>query len=283
MAFNFKSLFWNVLPKKIYGLIGAPGTGKSFRAFLLADKYNIHYVIDDGLLLKDQKILAGYSANEEKFHVSAIKRAIFTETKHAREVRKALQKEHFNSLLILCTSENMLKKIIQRLHLPKKYKVIKIEDIATKEEIQLAQKSRIKEGKHVIPIPVIEVKKKYPTLVLNAIHLFKKEKGKEKIIEKTIVRPNFNEEGKIQISPEALNQMIIFCIEEYSPDIKLLKNKLIHEDSLRYSMKLYVAADYQKTTPDILLRLRNTIKEKIENFTGLTISKIDIEIKKTIS
>ena len=258
MSFSFDNLFWGVLPKKIYGLVGAPGTGKSFRAFLLADKYNIHYVIDDGLLLKDQKILAGYSAKEEKYHVSAIKRAIFTETKHAREVRKALQKEHFKSLLILCTSENMLKKIIERLHLPKKYKVIRIEDIATKEEIQLAQKSRIKEGKHVIPIPVIEVKKKYPSLVLNAIHLFKKEKGKEKIIEKTIVRPNFNEEGKIQISPEALNQMVIFCIEEYSPDIKLLKNKLIHEYTLRYSIKLYIAADYQKTTPDILLKLRIT-------------------------
>ena len=113
MSFSFDNLFWGVLPKKIYGLVGAPGTGKSFRAFLLADKYNIHYVIDDGLLLKDQKILAGYSAKEEKYHVSAIKRAIFTETKHAREVRKALQKEHFKSLLILCTSENMLKKIIK--------------------------------------------------------------------------------------------------------------------------------------------------------------------------
>jgi uncharacterized alkaline shock family protein YloU len=177
----------------------------------------------------------------------------------------------------------MLKKIIERLHLPKKYKMIKIEDIATKEEIQLARKSRIKEGKHVIPIPIIEVKKKYPTLVLNAIHLFKNVKGKEKVIEKTIVRPNFNEDGKIQISPEALSQMISFCIEEYSPDIKLLKNKLIHEDKLRYSVKLYIAADYQKTTPDILLKLRNIIKEKIESFTGLTISKVDIEIKQTIS
>ena len=73
--------------------------------------------------------------------------------------------------------------------------------------------------------------------------------------------------------------MISFCIEEYSPDIKLLKNKLINEDKLRYSIKLYIAADYQKTTPDILLKLRNIIKEKIESFTGLTISKVDIEIK----
>ena len=63
----------------------------------------------------------------------------------------------------------------------------------------------------------------------------------------------------------------------------MLKNKLTHEDRLRYSVKLYVAADYQKTTPDALLKLRNIIKEKIENFTGLAISKVDIEIKKTIS
>ena len=61
------------------------------------------------------------------------------------------------------------------------------------------------------------------------------------------------------------------------------KNKLINEDKLRYSIKLYIAADYQKTTPDILLKLRKIIKEKIESFTGLTISKVDIEIKQTIS
>lgn len=281
MRIFFKNFIWSLLPKKIYGLIGGPGTGKSFRAFLVAEKYNIQYIIDDGLLLKNQKILAGSSAKEEKYHVSAVKKAIFNETRHAREVRKKLYEERYRSLLILATSENMLHKIIERLHLPPPHRIIKIEDIATEEEIRLAQKSRIKEGKHVIPIPAIEVKKKYPQLVLNAIHMFKNEKGKQKIFEKTIVRPNFNENGKISISEEAIVQMISHCVNEYSKNIKIIKIK-IQEEKEAYNIKLNVAADYLFTTPEKLIKLRNIIKEKIEVFTGMPIAKVDIEIKKSL-
>jgi ABC-type dipeptide/oligopeptide/nickel transport system ATPase component len=44
---------------KVYALIGESGTGKSFRAKLVAQKYGIEHIIDDGLLIKENKILAG--------------------------------------------------------------------------------------------------------------------------------------------------------------------------------------------------------------------------------
>ena len=168
----FNKIVSKILPKKIYGLVGSPGTGKSFRAFLVAEKHNIQFIIDDGLLIKGQQILAGRSAKKEEYHVSAVKKAIFQDTKHAREVRKKLTQEKYKSVLILGTSVNMIYKIAERLHLPKPFKIIKIEDISTEEEIRNAQKNRLKYGKHVIPIPLIEVKKKYPNLVLHAIHMF---------------------------------------------------------------------------------------------------------------
>ena len=53
---NFLGLFKGITT---YALVGPSGTGKSFRARLVADKYKIEAIIDDGLLIKDERILKG--------------------------------------------------------------------------------------------------------------------------------------------------------------------------------------------------------------------------------
>jgi len=281
-----KDIIWGLLPKKIYGLVGAPGSGKSFRAFLIAEHHKIDFIIDDGLLIKGQKIIAGKSAKKEKLRFSAIKRAIFHEIKHAREVRKALYRERFRSVLIIATSDGMLEKICKRLHIPKPSKIIRIEDVATQDEIMEAQISRKKHGKHVIPIPLIEVKKKYPNIVLHAIHLFINEpkgfffkKNKKRLIEKTIVRPNYGENGKIVISEAALLQMVTHCISEYSSNIKLLK-VIVKELEEGYSLNLKLSINYMMNSAAVIKDIQNVIKDKIEEFTGIYIEKVDIEIAK---
>jgi len=42
---------------KSYALVGSSGTGKSFRAKLVAQKYGIDLIIDDGLLIRGDQIL----------------------------------------------------------------------------------------------------------------------------------------------------------------------------------------------------------------------------------
>jgi len=49
---------------EIFALVGESGTGKSYKAILVAHKYNISYIIDDGLLIRKDKILAGHSAKK---------------------------------------------------------------------------------------------------------------------------------------------------------------------------------------------------------------------------
>ena len=51
-----------------------------------ANNHKIECIIDDGLLIKDGKILAGTSAKEPT--IFAIKRAIFMDEDHALEVKK---------------------------------------------------------------------------------------------------------------------------------------------------------------------------------------------------
>ena len=285
MANNIKKIFWKMLPKKIYALVGPPGTGKSFRAFLIADKYHIEYIIDDGLLIHDQQIIAGKSAKDEQYHVSAVKCAIFHDQKHAREVRHALVSRHYTSVLILGTSENMVNKICLKLHLPKPRKIIRIEDIATEEEIRIAQRSRLKDGAHVIPIPMIEVKKTYPNIVMKEFvdfitapkQLFSRRK-KTPQGRKTIVRPNFGSDGKISISETALLQMVSHCVQEYSTEVRLQKVS-VNEQPSGFSLGLDIYIDYTMNTPEALKQIQKIVKDKIEQFTGIPIQQVDINIK----
>ncbi len=85
----------------VYTLIGKSGTGKSTNAIQFAYEHNISAIIDDGLLIKGTKILAGTSAKNETNRIQAVKRAIFTEEDHAEAVRQALAGNDVRRLLIL--------------------------------------------------------------------------------------------------------------------------------------------------------------------------------------
>ena len=86
-------LAWRFRGIRVYALVGKSGTGKSFRAKLIMQKHSIDLLIDDGLLIKDQKIIAGKSAKREKAYLAAVKTALFTEKEHRRAVRHALERQ----------------------------------------------------------------------------------------------------------------------------------------------------------------------------------------------
>ena len=44
---------------KVYAFVGPSGTGKSYRAQMVASENDINFIIDDGLLIKDNEIVAG--------------------------------------------------------------------------------------------------------------------------------------------------------------------------------------------------------------------------------
>src|SRR5215510_7116893 len=139
MFLDFFSFLKNI---KVFALVGESGTGKSFRAKLVAQKYGIEFIIDDGLLIRENRILAGHSAKKEKTFLAAVKVALFDEKAHRDEIARRLQSEKIRNVLVLGTSEKMVYKIAARLQLPPPKKIIKIEDIATQEEIDKAIRTR---------------------------------------------------------------------------------------------------------------------------------------------
>ena len=58
---------------KVYAFVGPSGTGKSYRAQMVAAERNIKYIIDDGLLINDTKVVAGESAKKAPTKIETIR------------------------------------------------------------------------------------------------------------------------------------------------------------------------------------------------------------------
>jgi len=287
--------------KKIFALVGESGTGKSFHAKIVAQKYRIDFIIDDGLLIKDNRILAGHSAKKEHSFMAAVKVALFDEKSHRDEVARRLQSEKYRRILLLGTSEKMVNKIAARLQLSTPLKIIKIEDIASQEEIDKAIRTRRIEGKHVIPVPSVEIKKNYPNIFYDAIRIFKRRMAPEKLPigthpadsagipsvigpvptmhEKSLVRPEYSKHGRVFISEGALIQFVTHCADEYNKDIKI-KKIMVKVTEMGYRLVITIDVPYGTELGGNIQELQQFIIDNVERYTGILIEEVNIIIDK---
>ena len=283
---SISDVYWFFKGIKVYALVGDSGTGKSFRAKLLAQKYGIELIIDDGLLIRDDKIVAGHSAKREATFLAAVRVALFDDNSHRDTIARALQFQKFKKVLILGTSDKMVNKIAVRLQLPQPQKIIRIEEIATQEEIEKAIRSRRVEGKHVIPVPSIEVQRNYPQIFYDRVRVLLKRKqnplnvlNQSKIYEKSVVRPEFSKTGRVTISEAALSQMVIHCIGEYDDQIRV-KKLSIKTDAQGYRLVIVIDVPFGTQLTGKIHKMQEYIVENIERFTGILIEDVHIIIDK---
>ncbi len=278
-----RHLMWLLRGVQVFALVGRSGTGKSFRAKLVSEKYGIELIIDDGLLIRDQKIIAGRSAKREKAFLSAIKTALFEDPVHLKQVREAIESQKFKRILVLGTSERMVRKISGRLRLPPPSKVLNIEQLASKEEIEIAIKSRT-EGKHVIPVPTVEIRQNYPQFVYDSVKVFFKKKLSlvpqgQQVFEKTVVQPEFTKKrGRVEISETALTQMILHCVDEWDDAISIKKISVKH-DARGYRLRLKVHLPMGVNMSGSLHDMQEYIISSIQRYAGVLIESVDITVE----
>jgi len=279
----FKYAFWKIKGTKVYALVGKSGTGKSFRSKMVAEEHNIDLIIDDGLLIKGDKMLAGKSAKQDLTFIAAVRTAVFDDEEHQKAVMTALQKERYHRILIIGTSEKMVRKIATRLSLPQPEKIFHIEDIATKDEIDTAMRVRFTEGKHVIPVPSIEITRTSPKIVLDSMKvLFKRRKAfpwkRTQIFEKTIVRPEFTKFSKAVISDAALTQMVIHCLDEFDPSIKVKSvSAKVYDNGYSLTVKLRIPTTHMMKTS--MAELQEYISESLEKYGSIFIATVSIDVE----
>lgn len=272
---------------EVLALVGPSGTGKSHRALVVAHDYNVDAIIDDGILIMGTKIIAGKSAKREASRIQAVRRAIFMEDEHAMEVHQALLKVQPNRLLLLGTSENMVHKIAKALKVPAISKIIRIEDIASQAEIEKAQHCRLKEGKHIIPVPTIELKPHFSGYLIDPLDIFfKRSKNtRRKLGEKSIVRPIFSYYGKLIISDDAISAMV----NKVAIDNGIAKTKHVrirrdteHNSEKGIDIKLDVILYYGEPFNELVYNTQEKIRTAIEYMTGMNVKKVDILVKSFI-
>lgn len=264
---------------RIYALIGPSGTGKSHRASMVAIEKNTEAIIDDGLLIANGRIVAGYSAKRESTRVAAVKRAIFADPDHAAAVREAITRLRLSSLLVLGTSMNMVNHIARALQLDScPVTWIPIETVATVDERNLAQKIRLEQGKHVIPAPTMEVRKSFSGYLIDPLRFIFRRKGRSVFVEKSIVRPTYSGLGRFYISDTVITALVIHAASQYS-GVSSVYRVVVQSGRAGLSITLEIGVFVPTGLFMLLEGVQNRVRQAIEDMTALSVLMLDIEAK----
>lgn len=265
---------------KIYAFVGPSGTGKSYRAQMVAKENNVKYIIDDGLLVCDNNVVAGTSAKKAPTKVETVKKAIFINEADKNEMKKAIKKYKPESILILGTSDGMIDKITENLGIPKPCKRIYIQDVATEAEMEEAKRIRTTQGKHVIPVPTFEIKKDFSGYILDPLQIFKfKGKGNDPYIaEKSIIRPTFSYMGNFTISDSVFRQIAEYLATRSEAIHKVMRTRVesTPEGPIIY---MEVSINFGFNILTALRDFKEKIKKEIEKLTTMSVKDITIVAK----
>lgn len=265
---------------KVYAFVGPSGTGKSYRAQMIANERGISFIIDDGLLIKENEVIAGESAKKAATKVATVKHALFYEESEREPIIKAFKKYKPESILILGTSDGMVQKIAANLGLPEISETIYITDVATEEEMKTARRIRVTEGKHVIPVPTFEIKKDFSGYLLDPLQIFKsKGKGQQPYIsEKSIIRPTFSYLGKFTISDLVFRQILEYLAVQTPAIHKILKARV---DNFGEGVKIYmeVSIVYGFNVVEGLNKFKEKSRKEIEKLTAMNVVELDVVAK----
>ena len=272
-----------VVKVKIYSLTGRAGTGKSFHAINLCAKLNIESIIDDGLFIYKNRVEAGKSSKRQKTRVGAIKTALFTDDEHCDDVKKAIKKVNPESILIIGTSDEMADRITKRLGLPIPSNRIYIEDITTEEERREADRERTKEGKHIIPVPTLQLRRDFAGYFMDPMRFLRERDvmGRKEEREKTVVRPTYSYMGDFYISDTVFSDIAKCIADEMDKNIEVAG---VYENTSpdNMIMKIIINTGGESAVWNIAEEFHRRFLEITEQMTAYNIVNLEVEVRNLI-
>lgn len=267
----------------VIGFIGASGTGKSYHALAVAYDYHVSCMIDDGLLIYQNSIIAGISAKEETNRLKAVRRAVFCDSAHAEAVKAALGRIKPERLLILGTSRHMVHRICEALDLPWASSFVSIEDVSDPAEIAKARTIRLNEGKHIIPVPTMELKHRFRGYLLQPVKAFLRRRGgkKEADVEHSVVRPVFSYYGKLIFADEGLEHLIRYGLRNLSGLAGIHKIAVAeHGAPARHGLEITLSVDVYcgEPVPKVMAAVKKTLQREIEYTAGMSVEVLKITV-----
>ena len=268
---------------KVYALVGVSGTGKSHQALNVAINEGIQFIVDDGLLINERRKVAGHSAKKERTYLGAVKRAIFLDPEHRNEVTNALALYAPDKLLIIGTSIRMVERIAKRLNLGEIDQLIQIEEVSSDEDLQMARYYRDVQGKHVIPLPTVEVKKDFSGYFRDTLKLLIPNRLLNKDIkddieeEKTVIRPTFSYLGNYTISNKTIVDIVKYSGSMVKGVSGILKARIDGQDDLTISIECTFVLGCQIHL--VAESIQQSIKSAVEEMTQLNVKEVNLYVK----
>lgn len=236
-------------------------------------------MIDDGLLIHINKRIAGRSAKREQTYIAAVKRAIFHDPSHRDEVMAALDGVRPTGILIIGTSDEMVEKIAGRLNLGPIQKTIYIEEISSEGEIELAKRMRRVHGKHVIPLPSVELKADFSGYFLDRLRVFGLRRGTGlDVAEKSVVRPTFSYLGRYTISQRAMQQIVLHVSGGHKivKDVSKIRFQELSE-GLKVEIEIIILMGFH--LPTALAEYMKAVKIALEHMTAQNVIALNVHVK----
>lgn len=275
-------------------------------------------LIDDGLFIYKESVEAGISAKRQKTKVGAIKVALFNDEAHAESVKKRIREINPESLLIVAISDKMVDRIVARLELPEPSERIHIEDITSARDRSKAQKARKQQGKHVIPVPTLQLKRDFAGYFMNPQKLIRQAKdvtdkaqeaiknpqlimkqakgvtdkaqeaiknpgsiiqmGREFFTGKTVVRPTYSYLGDFLINEKVIRD-IIGCVAGETRGINKVVS--VYENASPENLKLIIVIDMDREARiwKTATEFQRNVVKVIEHMTAFNVVETDIEIR----
>lgn len=281
--------------------MGKSGTGKSYQALSLCKDLNIESIIDDGLFIYHSQVVAGISAKRQSTTVGAIKTALFRLDDHRDKVVEAIKKIKPNSILIIGTSDRMVKKIITRLSLPspEESNQIYIEDLTTEEERQMASKQRHVYGKHVIPVPTLQLKRDFAGYFIDPLQVFRdlsnnfpsisvpgfssntgRHKNRRKAVRRdlSVVRPTYSYAGEFFISDKVVSD-IARCVGRKTIGVRNVGKVYGNTSIDALEITVHILVDRSVDPWSTALRFQEKLFDMIEQMTAFNVDNLRVEVK----
>ena len=264
---------------KVYALSGKSGTGKSYQAMNLCKDMGIESIIDDGLFIYKNEIIAGKSAKREATKVGAIKTALFYDEAHRDEVAAAICDIAPDSILVLGTSDRMVDKIAARLDLPVPQEHIHIEDITSEAEREIAYRQRKIQGKHIVPAPAMQLKRQFSGYFMHPIRIFKGWGfGRDNVDEKSVVRPSYSYLGNFIISDRVIAD-IVDRIAERMYGVVSTGRAIVVKKADGLNVVIPATMSMNSNVFENAMNLQDRCARMIEEMTAFNIKSIDVEIR----
>ena len=198
--------------------------------------------------------------------------------------------------MVIGTSDNMVKKITKALGIQEPDRYIRIEDVATPKEIEKAQYARLKEGKHIIPVPTMELKPHFKGYLIDPIKTIwrrrtLRKQDPDKIgqigsegFERSVVRPAFSYYGRLTFDDDVIIKLIRNGLKKVpgvdaSSDIAFKKSSKGQNGLI---LDMSVVIDQGHPVKPLMQKVQKSVRNELEYITGMSVERMSIKVKNIV-